>query len=318
MKIYSPFVLPDIDVFTPKNENVARDLFRHLKDKGYTINTYYGKALHEDTITVYSMGLKVADITYLKPEMMRILRGPQIGPLPLVSSVFLQLTMHGMMAIESVDRWVKAYDRLMLHYKLHPPEPADINSIVAGDDKMYREIEKYLEQSDCVLAGASTVAKMMQQPSITRFKGIAPIIGLVDDNPEIYAKKLVATLSDYHLEVSKKHKSMSVIFQNDYVVVRRKESIVCIIFAAKSFCFGYVEYRKVKHASINTAIMLYLSMYLSPDSCFKSKHTLKVIADNLAAAFTQHQRRKLMRYTTLQCIGKQDGLATLRRKRKMS
>jgi hypothetical protein len=318
-KIYDKHTLPDIDVLSSDGPVLAKKLVDHLHKNGYTNGTYVGKALHHGTYTIFSEGLKLVDITYTTPALMKNLKGVVVDTLQLVSPIFLQLTLHGMLAIESVERWGKASERLPVFYKVYPPKPPPISSVMVELapllDKVNTDIHAYIEDSDCVILGTPTISLMLGK-NIDAFKGVPFNIGIVNEDPVEYAKALAKALPAYELTVSKLHSEIGVLFQTSHVVIYYKKNAVCLIYQAKPFCFNYTEYKGFKIGTINTVMTMYLGMYLSIEPHLqKCKPVLKTVIDNLAALFLKKTPSHIFKPVTLTCVGKQDGVVTLRRKR---
>ena len=326
LKIYGPYVLPDIDVFSLTPNKLADEVVVHLSKKGYTSSTYYGRALHQGTYTVYTSGLKVLDVSYASPEIMRSIRyGGTKGTLGIkcVSPLFIQFTLHRMLAGISVDRWEKVQHRLNAFYKVFPPRTAVIRKPDVTDTMdVNLDIHYYTEgTANTVLLGTPIVNFMLHggtHAHLDKHLGIPYNIVIVQGSCDAYARAMVNTIRD-QCRVSEVYPGNETITQPRHVVVSHKNKPVAIIFEDSiGACLNYNEYKGLRVGTIHTVLAVYLGMLLNPVLHFtKLKPELAAVINELVDVFLHtNSRLKILRPLSLTCQGEEAGIATLRRNKR--
>lgn len=323
LKIYDEYQLPDLDVFTSSPKNIANGLAAALIKKGYIHGTMVTKALHDGTFKVFSQGLPIADISYLPPAAIHKLgNGSKRGSLgiKLISPSFIRYSLHAMLAVSNVDRWEKVAKRITNFYKVFKPPKEKISDVTADLPDDVREVcevvHMYTETQGCVLMGTPVLSDMLDK-DIPAFANIPYNVAFVAGDPMRFAENMAASIPEVQFTISNMYPQYETLLQPQHVVVKYNNIPVAIFFEATMRCFGYNEIQGRRIATIHTVLTVYMGMLLSHDSHFKHmQKSLEIITNLLSSAnLKTGTRRKIMKPYTLTCVGLEEGLATLRRKK---
>jgi Poly(A) polymerase catalytic subunit len=330
LKIYEKYELPDIDVFCTKPMKLARHLAALLNEKGYKEHTSLGNALHENTIQVFCMGLKIIDISKISyPNMKRIKSNGMKGDLGItcVSPEYLCLTLHLMLGTASVNRWEKVYDRLARFDSVFPPRNHSLTPYISSNNDMKEvchAIHKWTETTSAVLLGTPTMHLILDTPEHDHVYDKLPYnILMVEEDCLSYAKNLVKNVAVAQggsavLQVSKVHPANESLYVPAHVVITWNDHPIALIFETLDKCFSFHTYKGMRVGTVHVVLAIYLAMLLSPESHFaKMKHILEVVTDKISWVVTKQQdsHKKIMIPISLTCIGNESGIATLRRKK---
>lgn len=324
LKIYGPYTLPDIDVFSYKAGEVAKDLVKYMKKHGYDLS-FASEALHPGTTKIYSQGQQIADITYIPKEAYRKLsKGSIVSSLGIkvVNPQYLRMSLHKLLAFPNLDRWPKVLKRIVNFYSAFPPPKCNVSSVTATESKIPEELLDALYDSDelssTVFMGAREV-ELITEKDVGTFKGVPPIIAVVDGDVKDVATKLVKNTSDFELVASKYFKPDLHSPLPGHVIISYKRKPVALLFEAIS-CFTYNEYRGRKIASLHSILFIYLSILGSTYDHFdKMIDSLECIANAVSWIHlkTFASKKVLFQQFAVSCFGPQEGIATLRRARQL-
>lgn len=322
LKLYSEYTLPDIDVFSYKPKEIARELVRYMKKHGYPLTTI-GEALHEGTLKVYSQGQQIVDMTYIpKAAFRRLSKKSVVGSLGIniVDPQYLRMTLHQMLALPNIDRWPKVLKRVVNFYSAFPPKKCKLHTVSDGEkipEEMIDAIYKAPVLETGVFMGAREVEMITESDvKAPRFDGVPPIIAIVED-PLAAAKAIVKSCPEWQLHVSELHPTEEHLPLPSHVFLTYKRKKVVLLFEAIS-CFTYVTFHNHRVASLHSIIYIYLSILGSHYKHFDGMlDSIECIANTLT--FVQlksfQSNRKLTQQFALECFGPEYSLATLHRAR---
>lgn len=322
LKIYDPYTLPDIDVFTYKPREITEKLVAHMIKNGYDLTTY-GEALHEGTLKIYSQGVQLADITYItKRAFTRLSRNSKMSSLGVrvVDPQYLRMSLHKMLAGSSIDRWAKVFKRLINFYKAYPPTPCAIMKVSDKSNRKFPEelIDALYEanvMTDAVFMGAREVSDIMEK-DVDVLSGMPPVIALVSDVHKT-AHQLCKNIKDFELESSSVYKADEQSPLPAHIFLTYKKKKVALLFEAM-YCVSYNEYKGRRIASIHAIMYIYLAMLCSTYTHFeKMIDAIECVANalSLLQLNTLPSKRKLLQQFASECFGLNEGMATLRRAR---
>jgi hypothetical protein len=320
-KIYAKYNIPDIDVFSTSPKELAQKLVGHMISLGFDMAPTT-TALHLGTWKVHGEGLPIADISYVPPILFKQLKiGNKMGSLglPLVSLRFLRFSLHAMLATESVDRWEKTYGRMQKFYKVYPPTLVRTLPLVKPSQNttdVNNAVHAYAENMRAVMLGTPVLSIILEK-DITAVHGIPYTVALVQGPVSAFAEAMVAALSHIKLRISKVYERNEAIVFPYYVIVYHGKDPVAIFIEASTRCFAYNEYKGMLVGTINTILMVYLSMSLSYERPLKAMQKSLDPIINMLSHIELHSksRRKVMSLVAVTCLGQQDGLATMKRLR---
>lgn len=316
-KIYSPYTLPDIDLFTYKPMDVAKGLVRHMKKHGFKF-TSMGEALHEGTMKIYSEGKQIVDLTYIpRVAYKKISKHGSSSSLgiKIVDPQYLRMSLHNILSHPNLDRWPKVLKRIVTFYSVFPPKKCNIKTLATdGDDDLLQCIRKAPLLKEGVLFGAEEIAMIADLKHIPCFRDVPPVMALVE-NPLQVAKNIVATCSDWELHISELYPTEVHTALPPHLFLTYKRRKVVLLFDATS-CFTYNTVKNMKVASIHSIIYLYLSILSSTYKHFDGMlDAIECIANALTYLHlkTFYSQRKVLQQFALSCFGPEHGVATMRR-----
>jgi hypothetical protein len=110
-KIYKSSAIPDYDVYSSTPWTDATALADFMHSKGYEI-CEAKSGIHKGTYKVFVDLWPVADITYLHPEIMEVLKTKKINGLNVIPVSEVQSAMYRQLSLPNqTDRWEKVYTR---------------------------------------------------------------------------------------------------------------------------------------------------------------------------------------------------------------
>jgi hypothetical protein len=317
LKIYGPYNLPDIDVFSYKAGELAKGLKKHMEDHGYPLTTV-SEALHEGTLKVYSQGQQIVDLTYIPKNAYRKLsKGALMSSfgLKIVNPQYLRMSLHKMLALPNLDRWEKVLKRIVNFYQAFPPAKCNVKKLGTMPSIPTEVVDAFYNHEamkDAVYMGVREVA-LITEKELDQFEHVPPVIAVVS-NPHEVANALA---KDMNLKVSHTYKTDVQSPLPAHVVVTYKRKKVAVLFDAIS-CFTYNMYKGVRIASLHSILYIYMSIMFSTYAHFDGmEDAIECVANALSLlqinAF-QSKRKVLQQFAT-ECFGEEHGLATLRRAR---
>ena len=336
-KIYSPDILPDIDIFSENGKKQAEAIIKHFISKGYKKeSTSYAFALHEGTYKVFVNALQVFDITTISKKSFKRLSENSIrgdNGIKVVNPQFLRLSLHMMMS-QSHDsrRWEKVYKRLITFYKYYPPKECTSKTVTDDSftklhyipEELITNIYKFLQDKDCILFGIHEIMEYLKNYSGKTYlpanSKVAPIQIIEEKDIIRFAHEIVKYLNIPALSISDLYPADD--FIPDHVIIKYKNH-PCIEIYNAPVCMTYVDYtvnkaNKRKIASVHTIIRMYLSMVLSTYNHFETEnHSLECLVNVLSVIQQKmsDSRKKIFQQLISQCYGPFYGLVTLRRER---
>ena len=338
-KIYADDVLPDIDIFSENGKKQADEIVKYFVKKGFNkLTTSYTEALHAGTYKVFIDSVQVFDITTISKRAFKRLKENSVrgdSGIPVVNPQFLRLSLHMIMS-QSHDarRWSKVFKRLLTFYKYYPPKECKLSSsekITNSDsftklhhipEELIINTYKFLEDTPYILFGINEITAYLKNYSGKRSNiylppnsRVAPVQMLVQGNILEVAHALVKHLNTHSLAISEVFKEDE--FIPDHIIIKYK-SHPCIEIYNTPVCMTYVEYNKIKIASIHTILRMYLSMVLSTYNHFETEnHSLECLVNVLSTIQQKMSgsRKKIFQQLIEQCYGPFVGIVSLRRER---
>ncbi len=321
-KIYPEYSLPDIDIFTTDSEKICKLIIKFYKLNGYKI-VNYSEALHEGTYKVYVDGNQVLDVTQVSKEAFKKLsqNTKKIhSGIRLVNKNFLRLSLH-MMLSQSNDayRWSKVYERLMLFYKVFPPNKCDfLDSRQNSLNPLHETCLKIFENKQFVLFGQYEISKLINR-NIKFRKSLSPFQILAHTNIIESAEEIVNNIIDYNNTFTIEDFKISDLFNyddfiSDHIIIYYKDSPLITIYYTES-CMTYNIYNKLRIATFPTIITMYLSMSLSLHEHFNKNISCIIESLSYFEYKLKNSHKLLYKKFIKECYGSYKGLLTLKKER---
>ena len=268
-KIYNPdYTLPDYDFFTPDPEADIDTLQEMLEKEGF-IDIHRKEGIHEGTTKLYVLYTAVADITYLDPRIYKKLKEDELvqGGISYADVNFLRMMMHLEISRPrgQIQRWDKVFERLLLLNQAIPQYCKREKRGQIQYNPFRKIILDYIKFNQLIFAGADVfnIIKKVQNKNtslenlIIRSKN--PII-MYSPNIIKDSKALLERLREEGEADNLKSKRVPEV--SDIVpgmkLIYYKNKVIAIL-VKDSACHSYIESQKLRIASIDTLVTLFLS-----------------------------------------------------------
>ena len=324
--------IPDYDFFSPNAMEDAIELADIYGAKNYdSVQAKAGQ--HFGTFKVFVMGIPVADITQIDPELFKRLKKDAIvvdniyySPVNLLRmNMYLELSRPAGM----VGRWEKVLKRLILLNKNYPLRGAKCNpdtfqrSFESADrydvKDVYRHIKAALIQEGVVFFGGYANSLYMKyMPNYAKKnQHMLPDFDVLSEKPLDTAKNVVKCLESEKIKDAKyvKRDGLGELLAEHYEIKVGEDTVAFIYKPLACHSYNVVEQKGVdiKVATIDTMLNLYLS-FLFADRDYYDEERILCMAEYLYRVQSKNrlsQKGVLKRFST-QCYGKQETLQDMR------
>lgn len=342
-KFYDPeFSVPDIDMFTPNQDEDILTLTRDLKKAGFT-EISVREGMHEGTIKVYVDYIPVADMTAIDPKLYKILskREFKLDGISYLDANTLRMLMYLELSRPrgEVGRWAKVFERLSLFNEFVPVKYCKIDKepfkgglqmdqvkytldyiinnkrIFAGADLLdyYDYALRYNKQKNNWLLTSKKPIIFFSNETDTDAKKIREEFNFLKNMNKGETSKTSITIKKYSSKGVDLIPSMSVITQGS-------KSLVFII--DQTACHSYfnipIEDGKIMRiASMDTLITLYFGLGLF-DSKFYDMGAMECLANHLVKISIKAREqpdRFAFPFISIKCVGHQTSLPSLIREK---
>lgn len=287
--------VPDYDFYSPNALKDAKDLADIYHHKGFT-DVEAKSGVHHGTYKVFVKHIPVADVSQLDPVLFRnILKDAKtFDGIKYAPPDFLRMAMYLELSrpFGDVSRWEKVLKRLTLLNKHYP-----LNASGCFDDIFKREFKSHDQQTlelyatvrdsfidqSLVFFGGHAISLYKQHMGKKSFNYIdkTPDFDVLANDPRRAATLVIERLKDagFTRATHRKHAPLGEIISEHYEIRSGTNPNQTLAFiykplACHSFNNIHVKGRKVRVASIDTMLSLYLAFYYSNKSHHDKKRIL--------------------------------------------
>jgi hypothetical protein len=326
--------LPDYDFFTPDPETDLDLLAKYLKHAGFT-EIIQRVGIHEGTHKLLVNYVAVADITYMDPQLYKIIhqRAIKKDGIYYADPDFLRMNMYLELSRPrgQVTRWDKVYERLLLLNHVFPLKAKLECKTTPKAPPIPREVrEKLLDfilEKNRILLGAEIAAvysfsvhsRKFRAPGIEWFfKNGGCVIfmssTLVQDSFEIRA-----ALGEEVTTVESVKGLIGIL--PDRVVIRHNDKIVAMIVeeqACHSFNTIHLrDKRKLHIGSFDTLLTFYLAIHIFTKDHIVFGYSIACLCQKLIEMSSELRKKDKSFFPpfSISCTGYQKGFPTLLREK---
>jgi hypothetical protein len=316
------YELPDYDFFTTEPMELAKELADVFSKQGYEVEAKSG--VHHGTFKVFVEQMGVADITYLHPELYKMLRKSVIMKKGLMYAPanFLRQSMYLELSrpMGDVSRWEKVVKRLNVLNKNYPmvQKRCKVQRRMSSrrhEDVLFHTIKHYFVKENVVFIGGYANALYTKHTRSPQLANMPDFDVLVND-PKEMAQSLVkelhkvgytATVEEHEAigELISTHYSVSV--EGDYVAFLYKPVA----------CHSYNEIkdgsRTLKVGTIDTLLSYYLA-FMYADRDYYDENRLLCLSTTLFRVQQENRlaQKGLLKRFGVNCYGIQPTLKSIR------
>lgn len=330
-KFYDPmYTVPDYDFFSPNNRADTDELVDMLEEAGFTdVSKKLG--VHEGTIKVYVNFIPVADISYMPPQIFKILqrRAKGVDGILYCDPDFLRMLMYLELSRPrgEVGRWKKVYERLTLLNDAFPVGRCDEQiRVPAVDLEDRRQLLEFAIKHKRVLASPEIVELFESNQSRKRLDSLVRRGGPVlfyTENAIADAEDLKAILSGRIGGGVKIQPIAAVTDQLYNIVTLKRRGVPIALLVQQDACHAYTtlkldESQELRLATPDLLLHLYYSFMLFGKQEKKYFETaLDCIIEKVHSVIRTARAHPtdFVPAFGLRCSGKQKGIATLLREK---
>lgn len=312
-QFYSINEFPDYDVFSQTPIEHIKEMSNILYQHGFR-DIEAKTALHYGTYKLFVDFIPVLDLTYIPQNLYKRLykNSIEIGGFHYAPPNFLRMSMYLELSSPAGDisRWNKIYNRLQLLNKYYPilehsPKQCTYKSSLQ-DKELFKLLHQCVEQHHIVVLGTYAYSLFMKQhynqPRIDGFH----------THPKECLKSIKSILpktNSYRLIF---HKSVGEILPEHYELRMNNKYTLMILFKPTE-CNSYNEYNKIRVASFDTLLRMYLAFIVYPKPYYDE--TLLLCMCQL---LLQHKKtnQHLWKRFSHPCYGYQKTMRDLRKEKK--
>ena len=341
--------IPDYDFFSPNAINDAKELVDIYYSKGYT-EVEAKSGMHIGTFKVFVNFFQIADITYLDPELFKILEKDaiEIAGIYYTPPDFLRMSVYLEFSRPSgdVSRWEKIYKRLELLNKYYPfASKMKCNHLsehnIKHDENLFYLVRDSLIQQGVVFFGSYATSlyahydkktranwktlsshsstpefKRNVTPNSSTFLQI-PDFDVLSEDPSITALIVKNLLIKHGYKNVKEieHEAIGEIIPRNIEIIVENNSVVKIYWTIA--CHNYntitIGKQEINVATIDTILSFYLAfLYTKSNVVYKEK--LLCMAKFLFDIQEKNhlEQKGLLRRFNMKCIGKQPTMQEIR------
>lgn len=330
-KFYDPmYTVPDYDFFSPNNRADTDELIGMLEAAGFTdVSKKLG--VHEGTIKVYVNFIPVADISYMPPEVFKIIQGraKEVDGILYSDPDFLRMLMYLELSRPrgEVKRWKKVYERLTLLNDSFPLGRCDEElRVPLVDQEDRRQLLEFTVKHKRVLASPEIIELFESNQSRKRMESLVrrggPVIFFTED-ASTDSEDLKSILSNRKGGVVKVEAIVAVTDQLYNVVTLKRRSTPIALLIQQDACHAYTtlkldEQQELRVATPDLLLNLYYSfMIFGKKEKAYFETGLHCIIEKIHSVLKVARDRPtdFLPAFGLRCSGKQKGIASLLREK---
>jgi len=316
------YELPDYDFFSTEPMKLAKELADLFAKKGFEVEAKAG--VHHGTFKVFVDQLGVADITYLHPELYKMLsksviikKGLMYAPANFLrQSMFLELSR----PLGDVSRWEKVLKRLNALNKNYPlvRKHCKVQRKMSSrrhEDKLFHIIKQYFIKQNVVFIGGYANALYTTHTRSPQLENLPDFDVLVND-PKETANHLIQVLKKHGYNATvKEHDEIGELVSTHYSV-SVDDDYVAFLYKPVA-CHSYNEIkdgnRTIKVGTIDTLLSYYLA-FMYADRDYFDENRLLCLSSTLFRVQQENRlaQKGLLKRFGIKCYGVQPTLKSIR------
>ena len=324
--------IPDYDFFSTTPQKHAIELSDRYYKEGFT-EVEAKSGAHKGTYKVFVNFIPVADITLLSEEFFKNIYKDAIirDGIRYCPPNFLRMAMYLELSRPAGDisRWEKVVKRLAILNKNYPLEGIECDKIdyqrdmetdISEEESIYKYVRDSFINQGVVFFGGFAIghySKYMPAKMRHKLERVPDFDVLAIDAKECatIVKEKLQYMGIKNIKIVK-HNAPSEWLSDHYEIIVDKET-VAFIYQTKA-CYSYnvisVDRKKIRIATIDTMLSLYLAFLYTDSNCYGGCDRVLCMADFL---FNVQQKNRLkqkglLRRFTIQCYGHQESLQEIR------
>ncbi len=331
--------LPDYDFFTPDVEADVQELVLELKKQGFT-EVVQRIGMHKGTFKVLVNFIPIADVSYLDPELYKIISKRSIvrDGIHYTDPDFLRMAMYLELSRPrgQVERWEKVFERLLLLNAAFPPKVCK-KSLEALTGRVHipivirKALLDYVIDNNRILVGAEVMAlydwilqkRYKKNPSIQWFLHKNGMVVFLSPQAVRDALLLRENLGNDLIQMETLRGKEELVPER---VVLSFKGVPLVMIVQEVACHAYnvislKEGRKLHIGTLETLLTLYYSLHLFTPQDEQNKYiqysllclTQKLV--EMGNAFYKLGDNSPLPIFSIECSGYQKGYATLLREK---
>jgi hypothetical protein len=315
------YQLPDYDFFCTEPLKLATELADLFAKKGYEVEAKSG--VHHGTFKVFVDRLGVADITYLHPEIYKMLlksaivkKGLLYAPANFLrQSMYLELSR----PLGDVSRWEKVLKRLNALNKHYPLvyKKCTVQRKMSNrrhEDKLFQTIKHFFIDQNVVFIGGYANSLYTQHTRIPRLANLPDFDVLVND-PKDTAQELVKVLkADGYDATLKEHEAIGELISTHYSVSVEKDYVAFLYEPVACHSYNEIQdgHKKIKVGTIDTLLSYYLA-FMYADRDYFDENRLLCLSGALFRVQQENRlaQKGLLKRFGMNCYGVQPTLKSI-------
>jgi hypothetical protein len=322
--------IPDYDFFSPNALELAKKLANIYYNEGY--NEVEAKAgVHSGTFKVYVNFLPIADITFLDKTLFSNLykKAIKINSICYCPPNFLRMAMYLELSrpMGDITRWEKVLKRLILLNKNYPIkgiacDKLEFQRFYNGNEdkeKIYDISRKsFIDQGLIFFGGYAGILYGNYMPKKERnIINKIPDFDILSEDAKTSSIILKEQLEYEGIKNIKiiKHPKLNDYIPEHFEIKVNKDSIAFIYntFSCHSYNIIYINNEKIKIASIDTILSLYLAFIYSNKPYYNDNRLLCICELLFKVQLKNRLKQKgLLKRFSINCYGKHEGLEEIR------
>ncbi len=322
--------IPDYDFFSPNALELAKKLANIYYNEGY--NEVEAKAgVHSGTFKVYVNFLPIADITFLDKTLFSNLykKAIKINSICYCPPNFLRMAMYLELSrpMGDITRWEKVLKRLILLNKNYPIkgiacDKLEFQRFYNGNEdkeKIYDISRKsFIDQGLIFFGGYAGILYGNYMPKKERnIINKIPDFDILSEDAKISSVILKEQLEYEGIKNIKiiKHPKLNEYIPEHFEIKVNRDSIAFIYntFSCHSYNIIYINNEKIKIASIDTILSLYLAFIYSNKPYYNDNRLLCICELLFKVQLKNRLKQKgLLKRFSINCYGKHEGLEEIR------
>lgn len=330
--------LPDYDFFSPNPDEDVNELVLELKEAGF-MEVVQRIGMHKGTFKVLVNFIPIADITYVEPDIYKLLlkRAIEKDGILYADPEFLRMGMYLELSRPrgQVERWEKVFERLTLLNAAFPPKPCkkSIQQLVGKVHIPYiirKSILDFVLDNNRILVGAEVIGlydwilqkRYKKNPSVQWFlskDGMMVFMSPEAIRDGIFLREKLG----YDLIEMETVRGKEELLPERVILRYKKKPLLMIV--QETACHSYntiplKEGRKLHIGTLETLLTLYYSLELFSDGKEKKylQYSLFCLTQKLVEmgnAFYRLGDNSPLPIFSIECSGYQKGYATLLREK---
>jgi hypothetical protein len=331
--------LPDYDFFTPDTEADVQELVLELKKQGFS-EVVQRIGMHKGTFKVLVNFIPIADITYLEPELYKIVSKRSIvrDGIHYTDPDFLRMGMYLELSRPrgQVERWEKVFERLLLLNAAFPPKVCK-KSLEALTGKVHipivirKALLDFVLDNNRILMGAEVMAlydwilqrRYKKNPSIQWFLHKNGMVVFLSPQAVRDGLLLRDQLGNDLIQMETLRGKEEIVPER---VVLSFKGVPLVMIVQEVACHAYnviplKEGRKLHIGTLETLLTLYYSLQMFTPTDEQNRYiqfsllclTQKLV--EMGNAFYKLGDKSPLPVFSIECSGYQKGYATLLREK---